>query len=81
MSMWKDRAFSAIYKLDLPASMPLADRIAAVDAAYPFGERTHFPYKAWLAERRKYLTKFGYQPRGKAIYASPLERLMQRANA
>lgn len=27
--------------------------IAAIDAAYPFGERRNFPYKAWLAERKR----------------------------
>lgn len=26
--------------------------IKHVDAAYPFGEREHYPYKAWLAERK-----------------------------
>lgn len=26
--------------------------LAQVDAAYPFGDRKHYPYKAWLAERR-----------------------------
>lgn len=26
--------------------------LAAVDAAYPFGERARLPYKAWLAERQ-----------------------------
>ncbi len=46
----------------LPADASLAERTKAVDAAYPFGERAHFPYKEWLAARRRYLVKFGYVP-------------------
>lgn len=29
----------------------------AIDAAYPFGERQRWPYKAWLATRRRYFTR------------------------
>lgn len=29
------------------------ETIKAVDAAYPFGERHYWPYKAWLKARRK----------------------------
>jgi len=25
--------------------------VSQIDQAYPFGERDHWPYKAWLAER------------------------------
>lgn len=34
-----------------------SDRVLleAIDAAYPFGERKHFPYKMWLVERRIFL--------------------------
>lgn len=28
-----------------------------VDAAYPFGERAYHPYKMWLSERRRLVTK------------------------
>lgn len=27
--------------------------LRVVDKHYPFGERKHFPYKAWLKERKK----------------------------
>lgn len=30
----------------------LEDTIKRIDAAYPFGERRYYPYKAWLQERR-----------------------------
>lgn len=32
-----------------------ADETAkAIDAAYPFGARSHWPYRAWLNERREF---------------------------
>jgi hypothetical protein len=31
------------------------ETVQAIDAAYPFGPREHWPYKAWLAERRRAL--------------------------
>lgn len=64
----------------LPADISLADRTKAIDAAYPFGSRECFPYKAWLKERRSYLVKYGYQVRN-APPESPLERMMRRAGA
>jgi hypothetical protein len=32
-----------------------ADTVKRIDAAYPFGERKYWAYKAWLKERRKAL--------------------------
>ena len=48
----------------LPADISLSDRAKAIDAAYPFSDRVCWPYKAWLAERRKYLARYGYVKRG-----------------
>lgn len=45
----------------LPEGATLAERKSAVDAAYPFGLRENYPYKAWLRVRREYL----------AIYSKP----------
>lgn len=42
----------------LPDEMPLKARKAAIDAAYPFGPRSHWPYKAWCKARRRYLAGF-----------------------
>jgi len=65
MGTWKDAAEAAIGRVhaSLPADVPLADRIKAVDDAYPFGERRYSPYKTWLAVRRDYLVKFGHHPK------------------
>lgn len=81
MSTWRDAASAAIYRVhaSLPAGVQLAERVAAIDAAYPFGVRAYFPYKAWLSERKKYLCKFGHQPRGMKQHESPLERAMRRS--
>lgn len=43
----------------IPDGATMKDRKAAIDAAYPFGERAYWPYKAWLKARRTYLSKFG----------------------
>jgi hypothetical protein len=36
--------------------------IAAVDAAYPFGERAMHPYKQWLRARREFIASRGKAP-------------------
>lgn len=39
----------------------------AIDAAYPWGERKHHPYQAWLTERKAALIRLGLaeSPNGK----------------
>ena len=41
----------------IPADTPFKERKALIDAAYPFGERAYWPYKAWLKARKTYLAK------------------------
>jgi hypothetical protein len=62
---WGDVAWSAIQRVNdgLADDVSLADRVKAVDAAYPFGERSYWPYKAWLKARRTYLSRYGWRPR------------------
>lgn len=81
MSDWSDTARRVIQEvhLSLPDSVSLADRMKAVDDAYPFGMRAFSPYKTWLKARREYLCRFGYQPKGKPLVESPMERIMRRA--
>lgn len=51
-SRWRVRARGAISRvIDANPEADTRTLLAAVDAAYPFGERAHHPYKAWLAER------------------------------
>lgn len=62
MTDWTCIARRTIADLKLPEDMPLVARMKAVNAAYPFGERERWPYKAWLKARREYLGRFGYRP-------------------
>lgn len=82
MGYWSDKARCAIQSVHrrMPESATLAERTAAVDAAYPFGERAYSPYKTWLRARREYLCRYGYKPKGKPLVESPLERMMRRAH-
>lgn len=70
MTNWTNRAVATIARVHerLPPSATLDERQAAVDAAYPFGGRSHWPYKAWLKARKTYLARYGYGAR-----PSPLE--------
>ena len=58
---WIDAAKAAIMRVHqtLPENVTPAERKKAIDAAYPFGERARWPYKAWLKERRQYLARYG----------------------
>lgn len=82
-SYWRGRSERVIAEVhaSLPINADLKARAAAVDAAYPFGERRWHPYKIWLQERRKYLMKFGYRPRTKVAPETPLERLMRQGGS
>lgn len=63
MTDWSDIARATIGKVhqSLPEDATLADRVKAVDEAYPFGPRSHWPYKAWLKARKAYLCRYGYK--------------------
>lgn len=63
---WADQARAAIARVDsgLSKDIELGRRKAAVDAAYPFERRCHYPYKVWCRERRIYLQQHGYFPQG-----------------
>lgn len=86
MSHWSDTARRVIQEVHrgLPETATLEERTKAVDAAYPFGLRQYWPYKAWLKARREYLHRYGYQSKGKPIlplYESPMERMKRRSLA
>ena len=66
MMRWGERArevIAAVHRT-MPPDLPLKERTAAIDAAYPFGQRELWPYEAWLKARREYLRRFGYRKRG-----------------
>lgn len=63
---WPDQAWRAIdaAHASLPEGVTFKQRKAAIDSAYPFGTRAHWPYKAWLAARRAYLARWCDQSAG-----------------
>ncbi len=46
----------------LPADVSFAERKVALRAAYPFGARSHYPYKVWLRCQRAYLARYDPAP-------------------
>lgn len=71
---WRKTAREAIDKAHAGLDRDIAfnDRKAAIDAAYPFGERQYHPYKMWLKERKAYLARWDGTPAGPLL--SPLDR-------
>lgn len=65
MTEWSEAARATIERvaLTIPDDTPLKERKAIIDAAYPFGARQYWPYKAWCKARRAYLARYGYRPR------------------
>jgi len=59
MTEWSNRARAVIVEVaaTIPPETPFKERKAIIDAAYPFGLRQYWPYKAWLKARREYLAK------------------------
>lgn len=60
MGVWATRSWEVIWAVHatLPQDATIADRKKALAEAYPFGAKSHFPYKAWCKARREYLAKY-----------------------
>lgn len=80
---WKPAARSAINKAlaALPATATAKEKKDAIDAAFPFSSRSHWPYKVWLKERKYALAAIGIGADliGGKIYISPLDRAKAKA--
>lgn len=68
---WIDEAWRVIDEVDrsLPATATLAERKAALRAAYPFGQRAYHPYKQWCKAQRAYLARFDRRPVTHGLFA------------
>jgi len=57
---WSDQARAAIARVHatLPDDISFTARKKAIRAAYPFGERSYWPYKAWCKAQREYLRRY-----------------------
>lgn len=62
----------------LPDNVSFTARKKAIRAAYPFGEREYWPYKAWCKAVRAYLRP--YDPRT-PMQKTPRELLQERVAA
>lgn len=64
MTDWSNvaRATIASVAAKIPEDTPLKERKALIDAAYPFGVRQYWPYRAWCKARRAYLERYGLKP-------------------
>ncbi len=69
MSRWSKMSADAIARVvrDNPGLREAGPKVllAAIDAAYPFGERAMHPYKVWLKERSKAMRMLGLMPGAK----------------
>jgi hypothetical protein len=56
-SHWRRRARHAMRSVvsKYEGIATLANLLPLIDDAYPFGQRSHAPYKAWLAERKLFI--------------------------
>lgn len=79
---WYETACKIITELDksLPSDLSLKERRKAVREAYPWGERTMWPYKAWCKAQREYLARFVTpEEKLRGVALTPLERLIAKS--
>ena len=57
---WSEIARQTIARVadTIPDGTPMKERKAIIFAAYPFGQREYWPYKAWCKAQRAYLANF-----------------------
>lgn len=80
---WAERARHRIEQVhaSLPETATFEERKKALLDAYPFGERAYHPYKMWLKEQRRYLSRYEPAKDTKRFPLSPLERMLRMAGA
>lgn len=74
---WSKIARQVIAEVDAAnRGVPARDRLKLIDAAYPFGERDYWPYKAWLKARKEWIGKHIHMPVPQK-HETPMERMMR----
>lgn len=62
MSKWRQAATETMFGVLMEQqALGVTDKAIvakAIDAAYPFGPREHWPYKQWLAARKSFFTLY-----------------------
>lgn len=64
---WRDEAWRVMGTVraeSLAAGKNPEEIAKAIDAAYPFGERAMWPYKAWLSARKEFFALHGLPRKG-----------------
>lgn len=67
MSRWTNAAHLAMTNALLSSQMRKldpAETARTIDAAYPFGDRSNSPYRAWLKVRREFFAAHGLPRKG-----------------
>lgn len=62
MSTWGEIAHTVMLETLMAcekAGLSRGETAKAIDAAYPFGERSQHPYKAWLKVRKSFFAQHG----------------------
>lgn len=57
---WSQIARATIERvaLTIPDDATVKERRAIIEAAYPFGPRQYWPYKAWCKARKSYMARY-----------------------
>lgn len=79
MSTWSDRAWQVMGEGRaecLLAGKTPPEIVKAIDDAYPFGPRSHWPYKAWLKARKQFFDKHGLPRKGQRSQQEMLNDLV-----
>ena len=59
LGRWRLHAYEVIVGVMKRRHFSTRETLACIDAAYPFGVRKHYPYAAWLKERRHAMVAMG----------------------
>jgi hypothetical protein len=81
---WGDTAWQVMGEVRaecLAKSMNPAEIAKAIDDAYPFGERAMYPYKAWLAARKRFFAEHGLPRKGGKTQAEMMNDLVGQMQA
>jgi len=64
---WRRQAYAVIAAVLAKPDFSERETLERIDAAYPFGRREHYPYKAWIKERRHAMVALGLRKAGPKV--------------
>lgn len=81
---WADKAWKVMGEVRakcLSENKTPDETAKEIDDAYPFGLRSHYPYKAWLSARKKFFAQHGLPRKGSKTQAEMLSDLVGQMQA